>query len=42
MDLFDKIEKTGFLGQEFILWTWWKSELFDGQMELDELGSFEI
>jgi hypothetical protein len=42
MDLHDLIERTRFLGREFIVWLWWKSDLFEGKMELGEKGSFEV
>jgi hypothetical protein len=42
MDLYDRIEKTRFLGREFLVWIWWKSDLFDGRMELAEFGPGEV
>ena len=42
MDLFERIEKTRLLGREFLLWLWWKSELFEGQMEIPGFGLSEV
>ncbi len=42
MDLYEKIEKTRFIGREFIVWIWWKSELTEGKMELGDFGPSEV
>lgn len=34
MDLLDLIESRRFLGSEFLMWLWFKSECFDGLLEL--------
>lgn len=33
MDLVERIETTRFLGPEFLTWLWFKSELFEGDMQ---------
>lgn len=33
MDLVDRIETTRFLGREFLLWLWFKSELYETQLQ---------
>lgn len=42
MDLVDRIETTRFLGSEFLTWLWFKIELFEGTLEIGELGSCEL
>ncbi len=42
MDLYDLIEKTRFLGREFIVWLWWKSDRFEGKLELLGQGPYEV
>lgn len=42
MDLYDRIESTRFVGREFLVWIWWKSELFEGEMELRDFGPSEV
>jgi hypothetical protein len=42
MDLFERIERTRFLGREFLVWVWWKSDLVEGRMELGEAGPCEV
>lgn len=42
MDLFDIIEQTRFLGREFLVWLWWRSELLDGEADLPEHGACEV
>ena len=36
MELLDRIEATRFLGSEFLLWLWFKSEVFDGELRTTE------
>ncbi|MBA2663379.1 MAG: hypothetical protein H0U74_13915 [Bradymonadaceae bacterium] len=36
MDLIDLIDSRRFLGSEFLMWLWFKSECFDGLFELGE------
>ncbi len=42
MDLVDRIETTRFLGSEFLTWLWFKIELFEGTLEVGELGACEV
>lgn len=42
MELYERIEKTRFLGREFLVWLWWKTELFEGAMTLPEAGACEV
>jgi hypothetical protein len=42
VDLVDRIETTRFLGSEFLTWLWFKIELFEGTLEVGELGSAEV
>ncbi len=42
MDLVDRIETTRFLGSEFLAWLWFKIELFEGTLEIGELGAVEV
>ena len=42
MDIVDRIETTRFLGSEFLTWLWFKIELFEGSLEIGELGSCEL
>lgn len=42
MDLIDLIETRRFLGSEFMMWLWFKSECYDGLMEVEEHGELEV
>ncbi|RAL20050.1 hypothetical protein DL240_18990 [Lujinxingia litoralis] len=42
MDLVDLIETRRFLGSEFMMWLWFKSESYDGLMEVAEHGDIEV
>lgn len=42
MELYERIERTRFLGREFLVWIWWKSELFDGEMAVGGAGTCEV
>ena len=42
MDLVDLIEKRRFLGREFLVFLWFESELFDGQVPVDGFGPCEL
>ncbi len=42
MDIYETIEQTRFLGREFMVWLWWRSELLDGAIELPENGICEV
>ncbi len=41
-DLVDRIGRGRFLGREFLVWLWFESEVFDGELELAGTGVFEI
>lgn len=41
MDLVDRIDKSAFLGREWLVWLWFKSELFEGPFELGSFGPVE-
>jgi hypothetical protein len=42
MDLVDLIEKRRFLGREFLVFLWFESELFDGQIPVEGFGPCEL
>jgi len=42
MDLVDLIEKRRFLGREFLVFLWFESEVFDGQIPVDGFGPCEL
>lgn len=42
MDLVERIEGTRFLGGEFIVWLWFKSELFEGELDVPGFGKVEL
>ena len=42
MDLIDLIETRRFLGNEFLMWLWFKSETHDGLLEVGEHGTVEV
>ena len=42
MNLADLIETRSFLGSEFMMWLWFKSETHDGLLEVDEHGPVEL
>lgn len=42
MDLIDLIETRRFLGSEFMMWLWFKSETHDGLMEVEGHGTVEV
>lgn len=42
MDLMQIIEGRRFLGREFLVWMWFETELFEGQMSAHGVGSFEM
>jgi hypothetical protein len=41
-DLVERIETTRFLGVEFLIWLWFKSELFEGDMTTQEGETLEL
>ncbi|MCS6898958.1 MAG: hypothetical protein RMJ98_04790 [Myxococcales bacterium] len=42
MNLLEPIETTRFLGREFLVWLWFESELFEGQVSAHGVGDFEL
>lgn len=42
MDLVDQIETTRFLGREFLLWLWFKSELYETQFQRPDGDTLEL
>ena len=42
MHLVDLIEKRRFVGREFLLWTWFQSELREGRFDVEGFGPCEI
>lgn len=42
MDLVDLIEKRRFIGREFLVFVWFESELFDGQVPVEGFGPCEL
>ncbi len=42
MDLVDLIEQRAFLGSEFLMWLWFKSECFECLLKIDGIGAVEI
>lgn len=42
MDLVDLIQTRRFLGGEFLMWLWYKSECLDGMMNLPVHGNIEV
>ena len=42
MDLLDRMEKSAFLGREWLVWLWFKSELFQGPFALADHGQVEV
>ena len=42
MDLVDLIEQRQFLGSEFLTWIWFKSNCYDGLLDVGELGRVEV
>jgi hypothetical protein len=42
MDLVDLINTRRFLGNEFLLWLWFKSECFEAQLHTDEHDTLEV
>jgi hypothetical protein len=42
MELYERIENTRFLGREFLVWIWWKSELLEGEMVVGDFGPCEV
>ena len=42
MQLMEIIKKTKFLGQEFLMWLWYKSETNDGVFDLGEAGEAKL
>jgi recombination associated protein RdgC len=42
MQLLDKVRKTEFLGREFLLWLWFRSETEEGIFDLGDKGKAEL
>lgn len=42
MDLVDLIEQRSFLGSEFLMWLWFKSECYESLLKVDDIGSIEL
>ncbi len=42
MDILETIKDTEFLGKEFLIWLWFKSEKKHGLVDLGETGVFEL
>jgi len=42
MELSELIESRRFLGSEFLMWLWFKSEAFDGLFEIPSYGQVEV
>jgi hypothetical protein len=42
MDLLDKIQRTSFLGKEFLTWLWWRSEALEGRFAIPGHEPFEV
>jgi hypothetical protein len=42
MQLLDRVKKTEFLGREFLLWLWFRSETNRGEFDLGEQGKVEL
>jgi recombination associated protein RdgC len=42
MNLAERLKKTEFLGREFLVWLWFRSEIQDGVFELGEPGEVEL
>ena len=42
MQIMEKVRETGFLGREFLLWLWFRSETGEGLFDLGELGHVEL
>ncbi len=42
MDLVDRIETTRFLGSEFLVWLWFKTDLFEGHLDVDGVGACDV
>lgn len=42
MDLVDLINSRAFLGNEFLMWLWFKADCFDGLLEVEDHGQVEV
>jgi hypothetical protein len=42
MNLVERIETTRFLGSEFLCWLWFKTELFEGELERPDKSTIEV
>ena len=42
MDVIEKINQTGHLGRDFLVWLWFKSEVNQGIIDLGDRGQAEV
>jgi recombination associated protein RdgC len=42
MEVLERIRRTEFLGRDFLIWLWFKSETNEGRFDLGDLGSVEL
>ncbi|MFH1243016.1 MAG: hypothetical protein V1689_11725 [Pseudomonadota bacterium] len=42
MQLLDRVKKSEFLGREFLVWLWFKTETNEGRFDLGETGQAEL
>ena len=42
MQLMERVRKSEFLGREFLVWLWFKSDIDEGRFDLGELGYAEL
>ena len=42
MEVLERVRQSEFLGRDFLIWVWFKSETNEGQFDLGELGKGEL
>ena len=42
MQLFEKVKDNEFLGREFLVWLWFRSDVREGRFSLGEAGDAEL
>lgn len=42
MNLLERVEESGFLGREFLVWLWYRSETGEGVFEVPDAGAVEL
>ena len=42
MELLERVRRTEFLGRDFLIWLWFKSETNEGRFDLGDLGTVEL